>query len=883
MKLELPKNYQETNSENVTGFNIEMSKEQVAHFVKLHVTNLYTNPLTASIREIVSNAYDANNEALEIEKSKKLTDKSGLQDFSSAYVKEKEVVITLMEDRVRIRDYGVGLSEERIKKVYTFIGNSTKRTSDTQIGAFGIGRLAPLALNRKFIVENFYNGTKTVYCVFLDEVGIPSMAEWAIEKCPSEPNGLAVNLLLPDEYSSKDVCKAVLSVVDGSRYKVKLEGCGFGDEDSRLEKCMLYNNKVASTSVEGITIDYYLSTQEYSKTTTIMGYRPIYLCLDLGGALYHVSVNRDVLETHYSYSNGKLLRDFKDKEVISTIKSGTLIIRLEPGYCGLSTNRESVVVDKKKCRKILTLVEEALANLKEINEQRLQESYEELVKEYSENNATLSILSLDFTRYLAVGGERLKLSINKQEFTYTILPNTYIDKSDRSTFLCFRDVEGEQEHRGKEYDINLFSGINSTKSTFYSQPLTYKYYTFKKYDTILYGMSSLTNNKKGTIFRPIKKNYVPYLDWLIKYDVYIFLAGSGIAITEKRLVTEFGTDILEKTLLAIIVDKDSSVYDTVLKGLKALDGIVMFLGEYNPEIKQRTKKIGNDNNVVPTTEPKFLAQVKSMSSNYIHNLGYIKSRSKRITQDLTDKDLSRRLIYYSRDDISDTVYNSVKNLIHLDSKFYPEDLETTFVGLTDNAKTKLHAVNSNWVCAKYGAPVEVIVNLYNKYQLRVNLLTSEEIITLHRILKRAGHTDLLPKPTKEALEYFYQKDLLYVRGLHNFICKPTNNLHLSTDKDLRKQSLNFKGKYEKKTSEKYSNVPEGFNSWEEWEFFIQEKHKESYKDCPSVSEFNLYSLLGHKLQPYLNLIWERYDRFVYSESSIDNLLPLFDLIKSSYN
>ncbi len=77
-----------------------------------------------------------------------------------------EIVITFptMEDLTfKIRDFGMGLSEDEIRDIYCVFGVSTKRTSDKLIGCLGLGAKSGFAVSDSFTVTSWNNGEKSIY------------------------------------------------------------------------------------------------------------------------------------------------------------------------------------------------------------------------------------------------------------------------------------------------------------------------------------------------------------------------------------------------------------------------------------------------------------------------------------------------------------------------------------------------------------------------------------------------------------------------------------------------------------------------------------------------------------------------------------------------
>jgi hypothetical protein len=141
----------ETKNKNIQSQGIakqescSIDQEDMRYIASL-LRNNYSNPLLATIREIVANALDV--------------------------TKNKEVSIQLptkIEPNFIVRDYGCGLSEEDMLGLYTKYGKSTKRDSNNAIGGFGIGRFAPLSYTDSFIVRSVHKGHKHSYIIRVDE------------------------------------------------------------------------------------------------------------------------------------------------------------------------------------------------------------------------------------------------------------------------------------------------------------------------------------------------------------------------------------------------------------------------------------------------------------------------------------------------------------------------------------------------------------------------------------------------------------------------------------------------------------------------------------------------------------------------------------------
>lgn len=139
-------------------------------------SGLYSNPKLAVVREVLCNAWDAHIA-------------SGRTD--------KPVVVTVSEDMLTIRDFGPGISREKIREVYLVYGNSTKRNDGNQTGGFGLGSKAPWAYSDHFEVQSFHESIRTIYTLSKssgERNGKPGATP--IASFPTTESGLQVSIPL---------------------------------------------------------------------------------------------------------------------------------------------------------------------------------------------------------------------------------------------------------------------------------------------------------------------------------------------------------------------------------------------------------------------------------------------------------------------------------------------------------------------------------------------------------------------------------------------------------------------------------------------------------------------------------------------------------------
>lgn len=159
---------------NVTGDRVAMTLDETAlvHIMSV-LTNLYSDPEYAIIREYTTNGWDAHIEA-GILRPIEVTTPTNLAPF------------------LTIQDWGVGLDRDGIERIYSKYGASTKRESNDFNGQLGMGCKSALAYTAQFTVIGVKDGVRTQILVTKDDDG-GSMT--TVSETPTdEPNGVTVQI-----------------------------------------------------------------------------------------------------------------------------------------------------------------------------------------------------------------------------------------------------------------------------------------------------------------------------------------------------------------------------------------------------------------------------------------------------------------------------------------------------------------------------------------------------------------------------------------------------------------------------------------------------------------------------------------------------------------
>lgn len=117
-------------------------------------SKMYSNPVLAICREYVCNAIDSHREAGKPEEPIQICLPNNLESY------------------YRVKDFGVGISPDRMENIFIKYGSSTKREDDVQMGAFGLGAKCAFSMVDSFAVNTIYNGIEYKYACVIDETKV---------------------------------------------------------------------------------------------------------------------------------------------------------------------------------------------------------------------------------------------------------------------------------------------------------------------------------------------------------------------------------------------------------------------------------------------------------------------------------------------------------------------------------------------------------------------------------------------------------------------------------------------------------------------------------------------------------------------------------------
>ena len=679
-------------------FKLHNNSTVLRHLTQLVVTQQYSNPTLAAIREIVSNAYDAN---LEAEKE------DGVK---------RAVNITLLEDRVIVRDYGFGLSHEWMMDGYAAIANSTKHDDQDLIGAKGIGRLAPLAVSKQYFVTSYYCGTASTYCVFLNENSEIAISLWN-QDSSNEPSGLEVTIICPNNGHNKkehieDLIKYVYTVTEGSRHQINLDLTAVQDEDDKL--LWVNDYKTGSAVDDGFTVDLY-SIQKLTHEASTQ------IFIDLGGALYPYKCQdkhnwyaySEHLKNHTESYLQDLLTSYKPSSTdfshlsISKTVNCTLIIRVSPDYLMLNTSREAVLKTIEQLEKQSDLVDKALAAIEPVYAQLLQnaiqQDYNERVHNedsvyYRLHNFYLSVISHRKSGYLHLQNDH-NMSFNLGDGWTCSTTTTEIITGDATQALI--EVNDKQiiikKANTQYYDYDNQYGKSyyylAANNSYLQNVLTHQQHSW--------GVNKITPKSSS-------RRCFPVLDQrlMLQVNPTVVLVQDSSQPSLKQLEKFFNISLQYKSVL--VVHTNAATHDRLVAFMPLFDYLGIYSSGKEPTERTQTTRV----------IPEVSILLRQLKQSGVTRLGRSSTLS---DEEITPALLQEKVIFFNKE--CDWKGKLAKNV---PAKYLSNYHELAFY-LTENAFDRVQQLvadgKCNWV---EGADLdgELTDALYKDYGYLVNYMGS---------------------------------------------------------------------------------------------------------------------------------------------------------------
>lgn len=173
-------------------------------------SQIYSDPISAPIRELATNAWDAHRESNRLDKQFIVHLPNHLEKFFS------------------IRDFGFGMSEDQINDIYTQYFNSTKADSNDYVGCLGLGSKSPFCYCDSFTVTSYWKSSvnskttkKYIYSAYLEN-GEPALAKLGEEETNDE-SGMEISFSVKDDDIQK-FSESASNIYSNFKQKPKVVG-----------------------------------------------------------------------------------------------------------------------------------------------------------------------------------------------------------------------------------------------------------------------------------------------------------------------------------------------------------------------------------------------------------------------------------------------------------------------------------------------------------------------------------------------------------------------------------------------------------------------------------------------------------------------------------
>lgn len=228
-----------TDGEDSNFFSFDQSN--LAHIFEM-LRDAYSDKILAVIREYSTNAFDAHVEA-------------GKRDVPISVH-----IPTLEEPFFSVRDYGFGLSEEKILRLYTSYGASSKNSSNDFNGMLGIGSKSAFCYAKSFTVISRHGGIKKEFLCFIDETNLGKITKISEEECGANDTGLEIRV----ECSRDDIPSGKGSFFDKClEFYTTFEVRPNFNVDMKFPKCVFSESFNFQYEVNGVLEDFEIKLKRY--------------------------------------------------------------------------------------------------------------------------------------------------------------------------------------------------------------------------------------------------------------------------------------------------------------------------------------------------------------------------------------------------------------------------------------------------------------------------------------------------------------------------------------------------------------------------------------------------------------------------------------------
>ena len=290
-----------------------------AEFYEMLSSTLYPNKKLAAVREVLCNAWDAH----------LMVDRPDLP-----------VQVTLNAKELIIRDFGPGISPEKIMAIYCTYGGSTKSHDGKQTGGFGLGSKAPFAYTKHFTVVSCHAGERMIYAASrgsAETEGRPDFRPMLLKGLPTDETGITVTIPIKSEGDMREFETLVKELSYAGGILCELNGT------------LLERIDYDKAEMPFMLVDTHKVGRHHESSTGLF--------VRYGAVVYPVSLRDPAMESMLKDHGGALR---------ALVQSYAVILLAEPNSIGVAPSRETLSYTDKTIATIRGLVgqsEEAIMSI----------------------------------------------------------------------------------------------------------------------------------------------------------------------------------------------------------------------------------------------------------------------------------------------------------------------------------------------------------------------------------------------------------------------------------------------------------------------------------------------------------------------------------------
>ena len=239
---------------------------------KIVTKGLYIRPIEAIVREISTNALDGHIAKGNVDQPFDIT----LPNVITPYF--------------IVRDYGCSMDNKTVFDVYAVLGESTKNSSSTSIGGWGVGGKSPAAYTDTFFITTYLDGVRRVYQSSCLQNTTP--LELLLEDSTEELNGVEVKIPVKKEDFDKFI-SAVKTQIAPFKVKPNIKNSeSFSDDftysfDLSTAESLDISPTILSPNNSGNLSKQKITTKVYSDCTKD------FIAIRMGCVVYPINVTSD--------------------------------------------------------------------------------------------------------------------------------------------------------------------------------------------------------------------------------------------------------------------------------------------------------------------------------------------------------------------------------------------------------------------------------------------------------------------------------------------------------------------------------------------------------------------------------------------------------------